>query len=217
MQERLGPLQETLRDWRAQWPEWQVAEAFVPASQRLRAAAWLALRMQLAQAAWGGGDPRPGTAKLGWWAEELQGWAQGRRRHPLGQALQPAAAPWAALAQALPVLAAARASADSGEDARLLAGCAAAQAAVAAALFGVDAAASDAAAGRLLAGERRLLQPAEHGSLALPDLPGPLAATRPERIHAALVQARLRRRALGHAGPVPLPAALLRAWRAARG
>lgn len=204
-----APLEETLRDWRAQWPEWQVAEVFLPPPQRLRAAAWLALRAQLAQAAWGGSDPRPGAAKLGWWAEELQGWAQGRRRHPLGQALQPLAAPWAALAQTLPALAAARAPA---ADSSGLADCAAAQAAVAAALFGADAAVDAGAGGALLFAERRLLQAEPDPAVALPVMPMPAAATRPERIHAALVQARLRRRA-----PVPLPAALLLAWRAARG
>ena len=46
--------------WRARWPEWRVAEVFVPVEQRERAIAWFALRQELADAAWGGNDPRPG-------------------------------------------------------------------------------------------------------------------------------------------------------------
>src|SRR5690606_34599069 len=94
--------------WRARWPEWQVAEVFLPAATRARLLAWFALRQELVDAAWAGADPRPGEAKLAWWAEELQGWSQGRRRHPLGIALQSLGAPWERLAAALPVLAAAR-------------------------------------------------------------------------------------------------------------
>ena len=69
-------LQGFLGKWEAQWPEWRVAEAFVPAAQRQRAQAWFALREELAEAAWGGEDSRPGEAKLGWWAEELDGWSE---------------------------------------------------------------------------------------------------------------------------------------------
>ena len=81
-------LQAFLAKWRARWPEWAVAEVFVPAAQRERAQAWFALRDELGDAAWGGQDPLPGDAKLGWWAEELDGWSRGARRHPLGLALQ---------------------------------------------------------------------------------------------------------------------------------
>ena len=94
--------------WRERWPEWSVAEAFVPAHQRAIAAAWFALLQELTDAAWAGENPRPGEAKLGWWMEELHGWTQGRRRHPLGQALQSLAAPWADLGAGLPALLAAR-------------------------------------------------------------------------------------------------------------
>ena len=102
-------LEAFLDKWRARWPEWRIAEAFVPAPQRAATLAWLALRQELADAAWGGEDPRPGAAKLAWWVDELQGWANGRRRHPLGLALQRIAAPWEALAVALPSLSTARA------------------------------------------------------------------------------------------------------------
>lgn len=103
--------------WRERWPEWNVAEAFVPAHQRATAAAWFALLQELTDAAWAGEDPRPGEAKLGWWMEELQGWSQRRRRHPLGQALQPHVVPWMELATALPALLAARDAAVDREQA----------------------------------------------------------------------------------------------------
>ena len=97
-----------LDKWRARWPEWSVAEVFVPPAQREVAVAWFALLQELLDAAWSGSDPTPGQAKLGWWAEELQGWSQGRRRHPLGIALQRRPAPWASLAATLPALLATR-------------------------------------------------------------------------------------------------------------
>ena len=101
-------LEAFLDKWRARWPEWRIAEVFVAAQQRATTLAWLALRQELADAAWAGADPRPGAAKLAWWSDELRGWAQGRRRHPLGLVLQRVAAPWDALAGALPALEAAR-------------------------------------------------------------------------------------------------------------
>lgn len=97
-----------VRKWRGAWPEWGIAEAFLPASERGIAPFWQALQFELQEAAWGGGDPRPGEVKLGWWMEELAGWGQGRRRHPLGARLLRQDAPWAALARALPSLAASR-------------------------------------------------------------------------------------------------------------
>src|SRR5690606_14891514 len=77
-------LEAFLDKWRARWPEWRIAEVFVPAPRRPATLAWLGLRQELADAAWGGADPRPGAAKLAWWSDELRGWASGRRRHPLG-------------------------------------------------------------------------------------------------------------------------------------
>src|SRR3546814_14584469 len=47
-------------------------------------------------------------AKLAWWNEELQGWAKGARRHPLGAVLQPLSAPWTPLAASLLSLQASR-------------------------------------------------------------------------------------------------------------
>lgn len=103
--------------WRARWPEWKVAEAFVAAPQRHRALAWATLQQELTDAAWGGSDPRPGAAKLSWWQEELFGWGRGARRHPLGTVLQRYPASWDALAAALPVLATSRDRPTSIEEA----------------------------------------------------------------------------------------------------
>ncbi|PNS09805.1 hypothetical protein [Solilutibacter silvestris] len=97
-------LDATLADWRARWPEWQIAELFVAVESRVTAMAWFDLLAQLAHAAWGGSDPTPGLAKLGWWQEELRGWAKGLRRHPLGLALQKQAVDWSAFADTLSVL-----------------------------------------------------------------------------------------------------------------
>lgn len=100
-----SPAHESFVDkWRARWPEWTVAEVFLPTEQRVVAVAWFALLQEFADAAWGGSDAAPGLAKLAWWQEELRGWAKGARRHPLGEVLQPRPADWNALADAMPVL-----------------------------------------------------------------------------------------------------------------
>ena len=103
-----GALDNFTDKWRARWPEWSIAEVFVEPSQRPTALAWFALLQEITEAAWGGDDAAPGLAKLGWWQEELQGWSQGRRRHPLGAALQSQPAPWDALSAALSTLPALR-------------------------------------------------------------------------------------------------------------
>lgn len=90
--------------WVARWPEWAVAQVFVPHARRQTLLAWAALQQELTDAAWGGQDPRPGEAKLGWWQEELQGWSRGLRRHPLGALLQGKANDWLVLANVLPLL-----------------------------------------------------------------------------------------------------------------
>ncbi|MBC3971419.1 squalene/phytoene synthase family protein, partial [Xanthomonas translucens] len=90
-----------LDKWRSRWPEWAVAETFVPAPQRTRAVAWFALLQEFDDILNIAGDPLPADAKLAWWGEELRSWAAQRSRHPLGRVLEPVAAPWAALAEAL--------------------------------------------------------------------------------------------------------------------
>ena len=110
---------EFIAKWREHWPEWSVAEAFVPEEQREVASAWFALRHELTEASWAGEDPRPGEAKLAWWREELQGWAQGRRRHPLGSVLQQQPVPWILLADSIPALFASRGTAPAPDQAAI--------------------------------------------------------------------------------------------------
>jgi phytoene/squalene synthetase len=238
-----GPMSDTealagfIDKWRERWPEWRIAEVFVPHDQRDVCVAWFALQQELAEAAWGGRDPLPGEAKLGWWAEELQGWSQGRRRHPLGLVLQRLPAPWLRLAASIPALIASR---DSGVDREqsfdLVAPVADAMSAIDAAVFGTASGIRD-SAGVLLAMQLLLL-----GDAAAPlqvraragdgaeaaarawagDLLQAWATTggpRPIRLREALLGERLRRFSAG--GPrlqaVPALATLRTAWRAARG
>src|SRR3546814_17348272 len=74
--------------WRTRWPEWSIGMVFLPDAQRETAFAWFALVQELTDAAWSGADATPSLAKLAWWNEELQGWAQGARRNTLGAVLQ---------------------------------------------------------------------------------------------------------------------------------
>jgi hypothetical protein len=222
-------LQGFLDKWRAQWPEWAAAEAFVPVAQRERAQAWFALRDELTEAAWGGQDARPGDAKLGWWMEELGGWSRGARRHPLGLVLQKLDAPWDGLASCLPALRASR------ERPRDLDGALFALEPYAEALAGVAQHLFDSAAPAparnvvvSLLAERVLRHP--DGATPLGDLdlrgwargllqrwPRPGEGTRPGRIHAAIVRGRLQRYVDRKPPPIGRVGALLTAWRAARG
>ena len=233
-------LEAFLDKWRARWPEWRVAEVFVPASQRASTLAWLALRQELADAAWEGADARPSAAKLAWWSDELRGWANGRRRHPLGLALQRVAAPWDALADALPVLAAARetplhvadglaslhaalapfaaaaaAVSDAIDATRAVAPVAVAKTSATSAGAGAGALAASLAAMRTLAGEGA---PAAAKALlgAWPVRP---AGTRADRIFAALARQRLRASGAQGSDRNPAPSywhSLWAAWRAGR-
>ncbi|MEO5565891.1 MAG: phytoene/squalene synthase family protein [Luteimonas sp.] len=209
--------------WRLRWPEWQVAEAFLPRANRKRWLAWFAVRQELIDAAWAGADPRPGEAKLGWWSEELQGWAQGRRRHPLGLGLQSLAAPWGQLATCLPALAAARGSAEIAALRTTLAPMATAIAMVDAVLAEPQvpamqpAAAADAILSGLLA-QRALLDEDSHLACELLAQWQSQRGERGERIVAALLHRRLRSRVTGSNPTLP-PShwqILAIAWRAAR-
>lgn len=97
-------LDSFLDKWRSRWPEWGVAEVFVPREQRRLAVAWFALLQEFTDAMNIAGDPLPADAKLAWWGEELRDWNRQRSRHPLGRVLEPHRAPWFELAEALPVL-----------------------------------------------------------------------------------------------------------------
>jgi len=206
--------------WRRRWPEWSVAEAFVPASQRRAAAAWLALLQELSEAAWGGSDPTPGLAKLAWWHEELEGWARGARRHPLGEVLQRLEAPWSPLARALNALPDTRGR-TPGEALEALAALAAAVSRCEEALFPEERAApgGDATAGAALVGERALLSGAgDDAGWLLARWPRPDAGPIPRRLHSALLRARLERLAAGRpAAPMPGWRVLASSWRASRG
>jgi len=233
-------LHEFAGKWRARWPEWSVAEVFVPRAERAAALAWAALQQELTDAAWGGSDAAPGEAKLGWWMEELQGWAQGRRRHPLGLALQRRQAPWAALAAALPSLRDSRERpGDRSEAYDGLRPLADAVAAIDAALFEpvpgqLPAAAVPAIQAALLEARlllqgdaavplsvvaRALARPgegaaAEWGRELLAQWPLGGGATVPRRLWTALARTRLQR---GDAArPLSPWTALLAAWRGAR-
>jgi hypothetical protein len=220
--------------WRARWPEWSIAQVFVPAAQRDIVAAWFALLQELTDAAWSGSDPTPGLAKLAWWQEELRGWSKGARRHPLGDSLQRLPAPWGALGASLMALQQSRERADDAEAAiRITRPFAVAVAECEAALFGVPADASALLGGTLLA-ERLLADPQAAVPLRIPvndDEPTgsatawaaelqsawPLAATRPRRLQAALLRARLSAFAVrGRNEPLSPWRTLIVAWRAAR-
>jgi len=198
--------------WRTRWPEWAQAMAFVPEAQRGDVAAWFALLREFTDAAWGGDDPTPGLAKLAWWQEELQGWAKGARRHPLGEVLQTRAAPWTALARALPALQASRVR--PGEPAGMPARDAFAEAVAdcEVALFGPgDARDAMPLVAVSLAAEHALLHPGTAATVSA-TLPRVHGATRVRRMQAALAFARLRR----GGRPSPPWRALFVAWRAAR-
>ena len=231
-----------IEKWQARWPEWHVAATFVPAAQRDTAKAWFALRQELTDAAWGGQDPRPGEAKLAWWAEELLGWSQGRRRHPLGMALQRLPASWPLLAACLPALRASRErQADAEQAIATLEPFAEAVAGIAASLFASPTPAPAASVvigllaeqvlqvgepatplhvrARFFGDAGQLEQGARHwaGEL-LQRWPAPRDGSRPGRIQAALVRARLQQYASG--GPADVPrshwSVLFAAWSAAR-
>lgn len=225
--------------WRARWPEWAIAEAFLPPSRRAVAQAWMTLLQELGDAAWGGDDARPGEAKLGWWAEELPGWSRGARRHPLGQVLSSRAASWDALAAALPTLLASRERPrDTTAAVAAVAPFAVAAAAVESEVCATPETTSssgDLASAllaerllhhvdgavplQLLAAHADASAAAQAWAAALLDawpLGAPVARAR--RLHAMLQRTRLAQRAAGVASPRPLSrwGTLWRAWQAAR-
>lgn len=101
-------LDSFLDKWRTRWPEWSVAEPFIPEPQRRLAVAWFALLQEWEDIMNIAGDPLPADAKLAWWQQELRDWSEQRSRHPLGRVLEPVRAPWAALADSLPAMQVAR-------------------------------------------------------------------------------------------------------------
>lgn len=228
--------------WRSRWPEWPVAEVFVPEAERARTLAWFALLQEFDDILNIAGDPLPADAKLGWWATELRDWAGHRSRHPLGRLLEPVAAPWTELSDALPDLVAARERPPDGAVALAALGrYAAAVAAVEAAVLGGTPPPARALAAQVLAtrlaGTGLDAVPQSHQPAATDDAAareraqrdwaGGLLAAWPlraggvpaRRMWSAFARHRLDRLANGglpQAGRQPLRT-LWRAWRAARG
>ncbi len=229
-------LDSFLDKWRSRWPEWAVAEVFVPEARRSLAVAWFALLQEFEDAMNVTGDPLPADAKLAWWEQELRDWSGRRSRHPLGRMLEPHDAPWQALADTLPVLARARERPEDSEAAfAQLRPFGTAVAEVEVALFGGPALRPEAVAAQALAA--RL---AAAGALALPGhldgagngdesqrmdrwarillehWPDDRTGARVRRIHSALARMRLQRRGKPSGPPSPVRT-LFTAWRAARG
>lgn len=92
------------KKWLAAHPESAVVAAFLPAQQRMRAAAFGCLVHEISDCAFYTAASEAAAAKLNWWSGELTDAAAGRARHPITQVLfaDPAAcaievAPWQAL------------------------------------------------------------------------------------------------------------------------
>lgn len=220
-------LDNFLDKWRRRWPEWQLAEGFVPPAQRRLVLAWFALLQEFEDIMNIAGDPLPADAKLGWWAQELRDWSARRSRHPLGRVLEPVPAPWSALAEALPALQLARSRPDDIDAA--IAGLrplAQAVSAIEAVLFSHPAPAAPEAGALQWLYARWQETPAAAAPAGLEGQwsrqllnrwPRRPAAARPRRIWSALARLRLRRELAGRT-PVAAPLSLLwQAWRAARG
>ena len=215
---------EFIAKWRTRWPEWNIGMVFVPDSRRKAAFAWLTLVQELTDAAWSGADATPGLAKLAWWNDELQGWAKGARRHPLGAVLQPLSAPWTPLAASLLSLQASR-ERPPGTDPEAAGVMSFARAAADCerALFdeastaGRDDEGTKMVAFDLLA-SRQLLQGDAQGARQLLDAaPAGGSATRPRRLQSAYLRQRLRDLAAsGQGRPAAAWRSLWAAWRAAR-
>jgi len=206
--------------WHARWPEWNVGGVFLPATRRDLAFAWFALLQELTDAAWSGTDATPGLAKLAWWNEELQGWAKGARRHPLGEALQPQPAPWTLLAASLRALQASRELPPDADPAHSgLEPFAQALAQCERRLFDTDE--GDAGdAGSVMSdlwAERLLLRGDAGNARALLEAWQGRTGVRARRVHSAFLRQRLRCLAVGAPNRTPAPwRSLWLAWRAAR-
>ena len=229
-------LDSFLDKWRTRWPEWSVAEPFVPEAQRTLVVAWFTLLQEFDDILNTSGDPMPADAKLAWWGEELRSWAGQRSRHPLGRLLEPVRAPWTALADALPDLIEARAAAlEPAQAFKALQPYAAAVAAVEAVMFDTPARGDVATpvlvqtlAQRLnaagVAAVPRSLLAAGEGDAAqrwaqqlLARWPARVPGPRARRMYASLARTRLQASAEGRELKVTPMRTLLRTWWAGRG
>ena len=222
-------LDSFLDKWRDRWPEWAVAEPFVPPPQRRLALAWFSVLQEFEDIMNVAGDPLPADAKLVWWQQELRDWSGQRSRHPLGRLLEPVRAPWAQLASTLPAMQEARAQPASLEQAlKALQGFAEAVAAVERALFERHVAEDDA---RTIAVQWLQARNAAAAVLARP--PGTDAASwqatllkawpakpklaRPRRVWSRIARLRLKREYAGKGAFAPPLQQLWHSWRAASG
>lgn len=222
-------LDSFLDKWRTRWPEWAVAEPFVPASQRRRVLAWFALLQEFEDIMNIAGDPLPADAKLAWWQQELRDWSAQRSRHPLGRLLEPVRAPWAELAATLPAMQAARAQpASLAQALQALMPFAEAVAAVERVLFERSAGRDDARAIALQWQQARSaaagpaarppgIDEAAWRSTLLASWPAKPALARPHRIWSRLARLRLRREQAGKPEFAPPLQQLWHSWRAASG
>ncbi|QBH04013.1 phytoene/squalene synthase family protein [Xanthomonas oryzae] len=221
-------LDSFLDKWRTRWPEWSVAEPFIPQLQRPLAAAWFALLQEWEDIMNIAGDPLPADAKLAWWQQELRDWSNQRSRHPLGRVLEPVRAPWTVLADTLPAMQAARVQPQSLQQALgTLHAFAEAVVAVEAVLFARtqpgDAAAV--AVQWLDARQRVAGDSAAPGGVAtaawriqlLQAWPRKVALARPHRVWSRLARLRLQRALSGRTAYPPPLQQLWHSWRAASG
>ncbi|AOY66080.1 phytoene/squalene synthase family protein [Xanthomonas perforans] len=221
-------LDSFLDKWATRWPEWSVAEPFVPEPQRRLAVAWFALLQEWEDIMNIAGDPLPADAKLAWWQQELRDWSSQRSRHPLGRVLEPVRAPWSQLADTLPAMQAARVQPQSLQHALgALRTFAEAVIAVEAVLF-ARARPGDATAVAvqwLDARQRVAGDGAAPGGVAtsawrtqlLQAWPRKVALARPHRVWSRLARLRLQRALSGRTAYPPPVQQLWHSWRAASG
>lgn len=222
-------LDSFLDKWRSRWPEWAVAEPFVPEPQRQLVLAWFALLQEFEDIMNIAGDPLPADAKLAWWQQELRDWSAQRSRHPLGRLLEPVRAPWAELAATLPAMQEARMAPASLEQAlQTLRPFAEAVAAVERVLFGRGAGRDDARAIAVQWLQARNVaasagaRPAGIDAAAwqaglLRAWPAKPALARPHRIWSRIARLRLQREQAGKPAFAPPLLQLWHSWRAASG
>ncbi|AXM13866.1 phytoene/squalene synthase family protein [Xanthomonas oryzae pv. oryzae] len=221
-------LDSFLDKWRTRWPEWSVAEPFIPQLQRPLAAAWFALLQEWEDIMNIAGDPLPADAKLAWWQQELRDWSNQRSRHPLGRVLEPVRAPWAALADTLPAMQTARVQPQSLQQALgTLHAFAEAVVAIEAVLFARTQPGDGAAVAVqwLDARQRVAGDSAAPGGVAtaawriqlLQAWPRKVALARPHRVWSRLARLRLQRALSGRTAYPPPLQQVWHSWRAASG
>lgn len=220
-------LDSFLDKWRNRWPEWTVAEPFIPERHRSLTLAWFSLLQEFEDIMNIAGDPLPADAKLAWWQQELRDWSEQRSRHPLGRLLEPVHAPWATLADNVSAVQAAR-ERPVTLDAALaqLQPFAEALVQVEAALFG-RAARHDARAVAVQWLAARLhaaasahpveLDVAQWRAQLLQQWPAKAALARPHRVWSRLARLRLVREHAGMGAYAPPLQQLWHSWRAASG